>query len=147
VQPASRSCVRVLLVRVTAEPAQCALAIVAEPLNRESPRPFSLAASTLRREATRHFTGPSAGRAQPSPPSEGRLLDRFRSGQRQPLRLFTPCISVGAQIGDHTAQLCDQGVGRGVGCRGGFRLVSVARFRAEAVTVGVEVSGQLGVVD
>ena len=41
VQPASRSCVRMLLVRVTAEPAQRALAVVAEPLNRESLRPFS----------------------------------------------------------------------------------------------------------
>jgi len=76
-----------------------------------------------------------------------RLLDGFRSGQRQPLRLFTPRIPVPSQIGDHAAQLRDQRVGRGVGCRGGFRLFSVARFRAETMTVGVEVSGQLGVVD
>jgi len=34
--------------------------------------------------------------------------DGFRSGQRQPMRLFTPCIPVGAQIGDHAAQLGDQ---------------------------------------
>ena len=79
--------------------------------------------------------------------SERRLLDGFRSGQRQPLRLFTPRIPVGPQIGDHAAQLSDQHVGCRVGCRGGFRLVSVARFRSETVTVGVEVSGQLGVVD
>ena len=42
-----------------------------------------------------------------------RLLDGFRRGQHQPLRLFTPCIPIGTQVGDDRAQLGDQGVGRG----------------------------------
>ena len=52
----------------TAEPAQLTLAVVAEPLTRESP--IQQAASTC--------GGKSAGRAQPRPPSERRLLDGFR---------------------------------------------------------------------
>jgi hypothetical protein len=63
------------------------------------------------------------------------------------LRLFTPCIPVGPQIGDHAAQLSEQHVGCRVGCRGDFRLSASPVFRAEAVTVGVEVSGQLGAID
>ena len=52
-----------------------------------------------------------------------------QSGQRQPLRLFTPCNPVGAQVGDHAAQLRDQGVGRGVGCRGFLPGLSPNRWR------------------
>jgi hypothetical protein len=45
------------------------------------------------------------------------------------VRLFTPYIPIGAQVGDHAAQLRDQGVGRGVGCRGFFPGLSPNRWR------------------
>jgi hypothetical protein len=65
----------------------------------------------------------SPGRPQPTPPGHG-FLGGFRSGQRQPLRLFTPLVAIAPQIGDDRAELGDQSIRCRVRFAPGFRLVS-----------------------
>jgi hypothetical protein len=64
-------------------------------------------------------------------------------GQGQPFGNGSPVVAVAPQIGDHGPELGDQGVGCRIGFRRGFRLFSGYRFRAEAMTVGVEIPGEL----